>query len=136
MNVAYLPPGQTGAESIGFAIPADTVTSVAEQIMQSGKATQPYLGVTLSDLNPETARRFDAAASGALVAEVEPSGPADSAGLRAGDVVTALGSEDVKNSGDLLSVLRHYRPGDTVEATVVRDGGEKTFDLELGERGS
>ena len=135
MNVAYLPPGQTGAESIGFAIPADTVTSVAEQIIENGEATQPYLGVTLSDLNPQTARRFDAAESGALVAEVEPGGPADNAGLGSGDVVTALGSEEVRSSGDLLSALRSYRPGDIVEVTVVGDGGEKTLDLELGERG-
>ena len=135
MNVAYLPPSQTGAESIGFAIPADTVTSVAEQIIETGEATQPYLGVTLSDLNPETARRFDAAESGALVAEVEPGGPADEAGLEDGDLVTALGSEEVKNSGDLLSALRRYRPGDTVEATVVRDGAETNFELQFGERG-
>ena len=134
MNVAYLPPGQTGAESIGFAIPADTVASVAEQIIENGEATQPYLGVTLSDLNPQTARRFDAAESGALVAEVEPGGPAARAGLEAGDVVTALGSEEVRSSGDLLSALRRYRPGDSVEVTVVEDGGEKTLDLELGER--
>ncbi|QIN79744.1 PDZ domain-containing protein [Rubrobacter marinus] len=137
MNVAYLPPGQTGAESIGFAIPAGTVTSVAEQLIETGEATQPYLGVTLSDLNPETARRLDAGVeSGALVAEVEPDGPAGSAGLRSGDVVTALGSEPVRNSGDLLSALRRYRPGDTVEATVVRDGEETSFELRLGERGA
>lgn len=137
MNVAYLPPGQTGAESIGFAIPAGTVTSVAEQIIETGEATQPYLGVTLSDLNPETARRFGTdTESGALVAEVEPGGPADDAGLTEGDVVTALGPEEVRNSGDLLSALRQYRPGDTVEATVVRDGGESGFELRLGERGA
>ena len=136
MNVAYLPPGQTGAESIGFAIPSDTVTSVAEQLIETGEATQPYLGVTLSDLNPETARRFDAAESGALVAEVEPGGPSDDAGLRNGDVVTALGSEEVRNSGDLLSALRRYRPGDVVEVTVVRNGNDRTFDMELGERGA
>ena len=137
MNVAYLPPGQTGAQSIGFAIPAGTVTSVAEQIIETGEVTQPYLGVTLSDLNPETARRFGSGTeAGALLAEVEPGGPADDAGLDAGDVITALGSDEVKNSGDLLSALRHYRPGDTVEATVVRDGEERTFDLELGERGA
>ena len=134
MNVAYLPPGQTGAESIGFAIPADTVASVAEQIIENGEATQPYLGVTLSDLNPQTARRFDAAEPGALVAEVEPGGPAADAGLDAGDVVTDLGSQEVRSSGDLLSALRRYRPGDSVEVTVVEDGGEKTLDLELGER--
>ena len=137
MNVAYLPPGQTGAESIGFAIPADTVTSVAGQIIETGEATQPYLGVTLSDLNPETARRFDAGTeSGALVAGVEPGGPSDDAGLREGDVVTALGSEEVRNSGDLLSALRQYRPGDTVEVTIVRDGGERNVELRLGERGA
>ena len=137
MNVAYLPPGQTGAESIGFAIPAGTVTSVAEQIVETGEATQPYLGVTLSDLNPETARRFGTGTeSGALVAETEPGGPADAAGLTQGDVVTALGPEEIKNSGDLLSALRQYRPGDTVEATVARDGGESTFELRLGERGA
>ena len=137
MNVAYLPPGQTGAESIGFAIPADTVTSVAEQIIETGEATQPFLGVTLSDLNPETARRFNAdTESGALVTGVEPGGPADDAGVREGDVVTALGSEEVRNSGDLLSALRQYRPGDTVEATVTRDGGQNTFELQLGERGA
>ncbi len=137
MNVAYLPPGQTGAESIGFAIPADTVTSVAEQIIETGEATQPFLGVTLSDLNPETARRFNSdTESGALVAGVEPGGPADDAGVREGDVVTALGSEEVRNSGDLLSALRQYRPGDTVEATVIRGGGQNTFELRLGERGA
>ena len=135
MNVAYLPPGQTGAESIGFAIPSDTVASVAEQIVETGQATQPYLGVTLSDLNPQTARRFGAGTeSGALVAEVEPGGPAEDAGLRAGDVITALGSEEVRASGDLLSALRHNRPGDAVEATVVRDGRETSFNLRLGER--
>ena len=135
MNVAYLPPGQTGAESIGFAIPSDTVISVAEQIIETGEATQPYLGVSLSDLNPETARRFGAnTESGALVSGVEPGGPAESAGLRDGDVITGLGSEEIRSSGDLLSALRHYRPGETVEATALRDGEERSFDLELAER--
>ncbi len=137
INVAYLPPAETGAESIGFAIPAYTATQVADQLIEGGEATRPYLGVALSDLAPETARRFGVSAeSGALVTEVERSGPAGRAGIEAGDVVTALGEEEVRGSGDLLSALRRYRPGDRVEVTVLRDGEERRLDLRLGERGS
>ena len=98
-------------------------------------ATQPYLGIYLSDLTPEAARRFDTQTeSGALVERVEPGGPADSAGLKRGDIITALGSADIRSSGDLLSALRQYQPGDSVKVTVLRDGEEINVDLRLGER--
>jgi S1-C subfamily serine protease len=135
INVAYLPPQQTGAEGIGFAIPSYTVVSVADQLIESGEAQHPYLGVSVSDLTPEVADRFGASAeSGALIADVEPGGPADAAGVEAGDVVTALGSVEVRSSGDLLSALRQYEPGETVEMTVLRGGEESRLDVRLGER--
>jgi S1-C subfamily serine protease len=135
INVAYLPPAETGAESIGFAIPAYTATSVADQLIENGEAVGPYMGVSLTDLAPETARRFGVEAeSGALVAEVEPSGPAARAGIEAGDIVTAVGEQEVRGSGDLLSALRRYVPGDRVEVTVLRDGAEERINLRLGER--
>ncbi|HKH75689.1 MAG TPA: PDZ domain-containing protein, partial [Rubrobacteraceae bacterium] len=135
INVAYLPPAETGAESIGFAIPAYTATSVADQLIENGEAVGPYMGVSLTDLAPETARRFGVEAEfGALVAEVEPSGPAARAGIQAGDVVTALGEQEVRGSGDLVSALRRYVPGDRVEVTVLRDGAEERINLRLGER--
>jgi len=135
INVAYLPPAETGAESIGFAIPAYTATSVADQLIEDGVAVGPYMGVSLTDLAPETARRFGVEAeSGALVAEVEPGGPADRVGIEAGDIVTALGEEEVRGSGDLLSALRRYEPGDRVEVTVLRNGEEERINLRLGER--
>ncbi len=135
INVAYLPPSQTGAESIGFAIPAYTATSVADQLIENGEAVGPYMGVALADLAPETARRFGVEAeAGALVAEVEPDGPAERAGIETGDVVTAVDEEEVRGSGDLLSALRRYGPGDRVEVTVLRDGAEDRIDLRLGER--
>jgi S1-C subfamily serine protease len=65
---------------------------------------------------------------------VEPGGPADGAGIQAGDIVTALGSTDIRSSGDLLSALRQYQPGDKVELTILRDGQKSTFDVQLGER--
>jgi serine protease Do len=135
INVAYLPPNETGAEGIGFAIPSYTVVSVADQLIQSGEAQHPYLGVAVSDLTPQVSNRFGVSAeSGALIAKVEPGGPADGAGIRAGDVVTGLGSTDIRSSGDLLSALRQYQPGDKVELTILRDSQENTFDVRLGER--
>jgi S1-C subfamily serine protease len=134
INVAYLPPGQTGAENIGFAIPSDTAASVADQLIENGEAVHPYLGVYLSDLTTETAKRFGSPVdSGALVERVEPGGPAADAGVRRGDVVTAAGSEEIRSSGDLISALRNYQPGDTVDLTVLRNGEKTSLQVNLAE---
>ena len=135
INVAYLPPQQTGAENIGFAIPSDTAVSVADQLIENGRATHPYLGISLADLTPEAAQQFSVSVdSGAIVANVESGGPADDAGLRAKDVITALDSTEIKDSGDLLSALRSYQPGDNITLTVDRNGDERNIDVKLGER--
>jgi serine protease Do len=135
INVAYLPPGETGAENIGFATPSDTVTSVADQLIENGRAVHPYLGISLADLTPEAAQRFGVSvSSGALVANVESDGPADAAGIKPQDVITALGSTEIKDSGDLIAAVRGYKPGDTVTLTVDRNGDKRNVDLKLGER--
>jgi serine protease Do len=134
INVAYLPPQQTGAENIGFAIPAQTATTVADQIIDSGKAVHPYLGVYLSDLTSETARRFGSSVqTGALVEKVAPGGPADQAGIRRGDVVIAAGKTEIQSSGDLIAALRNYQPGDTVQLTVLRHGQKENVQVNLAE---
>ncbi len=135
INVAYLPPGQTGAENIGFAIPSDTAVSVADQLIDNGEAVHPYVGVYLSDLTKETASRFGSPVdSGALIEEVEPGSPADAAGIKRGDIITAAGSEEVRSSGDLLSALRNYMPGDTVGLKIFRNGEKITLQVDLVER--
>jgi S1-C subfamily serine protease len=135
INAAYLPPAETGAENIGFAIPSDTAVSVADQLIQNGEAVHPYLGVYLSDLTQETASRFGSPVdSGALIEEVERGSPAAAAGIQRGDIVTAAGSEEVRSSGDLLSALRNYMPGDTVRLTVLRNGEKTTLQANLAER--
>jgi serine protease Do len=137
INVAYLPPDQTGAESIGFAIPSDTATSVADQLISSGRVSSPYLGIRYTDLTQDIADRFDLSVqNGVIVTEVERDGPAYSAGLRSEDVITALDATKVKNSGDLLAALRGYKPGDTVTLTVLRGGAgsEENIEVKLGER--
>jgi S1-C subfamily serine protease len=135
INVAYLPPAETGAENIGFAIPSATAVSVADQLIENGEAVHPYLGIYLTDLTQEAASRFGSSVdSGALIEEVEPGSPADDAGIQRGDIVIAAGSEEVRSSGDLLSALRDYMPGDTVGLTVLRNGEKTTLQVSLAER--
>ena len=134
INVAYLPP-ESGAESIGFAIPSDTAVSVADQLIETGEVSSPYLGVSLADLTPQVAEEYGLEVdSGAAVLEVGPGTPADEAGLRAEDIIVGLNDTPIESSGDLLGALRDYQPGDTVELTVVRDDDEQTFDVTLAER--
>jgi serine protease Do len=135
INVAYLPPGETGAVNIGFAIPSDTAISVADQLIETGEVSSAYLGVVTTDLSPEDAERFDLPVdSGAIVSDVEPGSGADEAGVRRGDIIVALGDTPIENTGDLLGALRDYQPGDTVGLTIVREGDEQTLDVTLGER--
>ncbi len=135
INVAYLPPAETGAVNIGFAVPSDTAVSVADQLIETGEVSSPYLGIFTTDLSPEDAERFDLPVdSGAIVREVEPGSAADEAGVIRGDIIVALGDAPIEGSGDLLGALRDYQPGDTVDLTVVRDGNEQTLEVTLGER--
>ena len=135
INVAYLPPAQTGAVNLGFAIPSATAVSVADQLIENGEAVHPYLGVYLTDLTQQAASRFGSPVdSGALIEQVEPGSPADDAGIRRGDIITAAGSEEILSSGDLLSALRDYMPGDSVRLTVLSDGEKTTLQVNLAER--
>jgi serine protease Do len=134
INVAYLPPAETGAVNIGFAVPSDTAVSVADQLIDTGQVSSAYLGIYTTDLSPEDAERFGLPVnSGAIVREVEP-GAAAEAGVVRGDIIVALGDAPIEGSGDLLGALRDYQPGDTVGLTVVRDGDEQTLEVTLGER--
>jgi serine protease Do len=134
INVAYLPP-ESGAQGIGFAIPSDTAISVADQLIETGEVSSPYLGVSLADLTPQAAEEFGLDVdSGAVVLEVVPGTPADEAGLRVEDIIVGLDDTPIESSGDLLGALRDYEPGDTVQLTIVRDDDEQTFDVTLAER--
>jgi serine protease Do len=135
INVAYLSPQETGAENLGFAIPSDTAVSVADQLIDTGKVSTAYLGVLTTDLSPEDASNFNLPVdSGALVEQVVPGSAAADAGVRKGDIITALGDARVESYGDLLGALRDYAPGDTVTLTVFRDGEEMNLEATLGEK--
>lgn len=132
INVAQA--GTQRAENLGFAIPSSTVVAVVEELLATGEVTRPYLGIRGATLTPQIAERFGiGVGSGAVIAAVEPGGPAEQAGLREGDVITALDGREVSGFGDLATILRDLEPGDRVTVTYVRDGAEETTELTLGE---
>jgi serine protease Do len=135
INDAYVPQTPSGApaEGLGFAIPAETAISVADQIIETGEVSHPYLGVRPFDLTPEIARQYNLSVERGVLVQVQPGSPADDAGLRNRDIITAVDSTRIEDSGDLFSALRDYQPGDQAQLSAVRDGEELTFEVTLGE---
>jgi serine protease DegQ len=135
VNVAYIPPGETGAVSIGFAIPSPTVIDVVDQLLTEGEVRYPFLGVTPQAITPQIAERLDLGTDeGVIVQSVVPGGPADDAGIEAGDVIVRLGDQPVRTVEDFLVELRDYEPGDELAVEVVRNGDRRSFDVRLSER--
>jgi S1-C subfamily serine protease len=135
INVAYLPPGQTGAVNIGFAIPSTTATSVADQIIATGKATHAYMGVGTQPVTPDLQQQYGLSrSSGLLIAEVAPNSPAAAAGLQQGDIIVKVNGEEIADSAGLAALIRDMRPGDKVELVVDRNGAEQTITVTLAER--
>ena len=110
---------------VGFAIPSDTVRSIAGQLISNGKAVHAYLGVSL-----------DGSASSARVADVRPGTPAAKANLRAGDVVTAIGNTSVSSAEELTRAIDAHKPGETVTVKISRGGNTVTAQVTLASRPS
>jgi serine protease DegQ len=134
INVAYIPP-TTGAESLGFAIPAPTVRDVVNQLIDTGRVRHAFFGVRPGRLTPEIARQLDVEQDrGVVVLEVTPGSPAASAAIEPGDVLLRAGDRELQSVEDFLAVLRSRDPGDSLEVTLARGGDEQTVTVRLGER--
>jgi S1-C subfamily serine protease len=132
INEAYIPPA-AGAVSLGFAIPAATAVSVADQLLADGTATHPYLGVSVGRLTPQIREALDVgAAQGVLVRAVEPGGPAGSAGVRQGDVLLELAGSDTGSLEELFGALRDTAPGQQVDLVVLRAGERLPLPVTIG----
>jgi S1-C subfamily serine protease len=138
INIAYIPPnlpGQPGAVSLGFAIPATTVTAVVGQLLDRGRVAHAYLGAQLTTLTAGLAERYEVGADGgAVVLDVAPGGPAETAGIEAGDVIVSIGETTVTTVEDLMGELRRSEPGDVLSVVVVRDQEERSISVTLAER--
>jgi putative serine protease PepD len=123
--------GQAGSIGLGFAIPINQGKRVAEELINTGKATHPVIGVTLDMDFTGDGARVAATAPGAAPA-VTPKGPGDKAGIKEGDVITEVDGERVHGGEELIIKIRAHRPGDRLALTVRRAGKELTITLPLG----
>ncbi|WP_101833594.1 S1C family serine protease, partial [Frankia canadensis] len=121
---------QSGNIGVGFAIPGNYAESVATQLITSGRAQHPYLGVTASTAD-ENSRSTAASGSGAQIRSMVRGGPAESAGLQAGDVITKLGGRAVSDVDSLIAAVRSHAIGDEVEVTYIRSGQSTTAKAKL-----
>jgi serine protease Do len=133
VNTAIFSPSG-GSVGIGFAVPADIVKPVIDQLKERGKVTRGWIGVQIQEITPDLAENLGLKeARGALVAEPQPNGPAIKAGIEAGDVIIAVDGKALADSRALARMIGGMPPGTAVKLTVVRQGQEKIITVTLGE---
>jgi S1-C subfamily serine protease len=114
-----------GSDGVGFAIPANTVRSIASQLIGTGSVKHAYLGVGIASVS-----------NGVRLTQVRPGTPAAQAGLQSGDVVTAVGGRQVRAADELGTAIDAKKPGDRVTITYTRNGASRTVTVTLAERPS
>ena len=133
INTAILSRGG-GNNGVGFAVPVNLARSVMDSIVEHGRVIRGFLGVNIQDITPALAKEFGIKEpSGALVAEVTPSSPAEKAGIRSGDVVTQFDGRDVKDSRHLKLMVGATPPDRKVTVALLREGSSKQVDVVLKE---
>ncbi|HXN67510.1 MAG TPA: PDZ domain-containing protein, partial [Bradyrhizobium sp.] len=133
VNTAIFSPSG-GSVGIAFAIPAETVTSVISQLQQHGSVTRGWIGVQIQPVTQDIADSLGLKkAEGALVAEPQADSPAKTAGIEAGDVITAVDGKPIKDARDLAKRIGAMPPKASVKLAVLHKGSEKTVTLTLGE---
>jgi serine protease Do len=126
-----------GAEGIGFAISTETAKPVISELIAKGKVERSFLGVSIVDVTPSLAQSLNLPVDhGVGVRQVQSGGPADKAGIKAGDIIVNVAGRDIAASGDLFEVLADHRAGESVKVQYYRDGSSHTTEVTLGSQPS
>jgi len=120
-----------GADNISFAIPINKIKGRLEEYRTYGKFIRPYLGVTYQMISEYEALYYADVVPGALILRVDPDSPANTAGLKRGDILTQFGEVDVDRP--LADIIQEHEVGEEIELVVYRDGEEVTLNVTLGE---
>lgn len=129
------------AQNIGFAIPINDISGMINQVLETGKFARPYLGIRYVALSPDVAKQLDLSqTSGAYISEsndpsspsIIPDSPADKAGLKQRDIITAIDDTKIDQTHSLSSLLGTHQPGDKVKLTIVRNGKTLHINATLG----
>ena len=124
------------AEGLGFAIPINDAIKVAQELLENGYVTgRPYLGITyLAVTDAQTASQLGVNAYGVYVVEVVKGGPAEKAGLQAGDRIVSVDGTEIASKDDLGTLMQKHATGDTLSITIAREGQMQTVNVTLGEK--
>ncbi|MEV7006917.1 trypsin-like peptidase domain-containing protein [Streptosporangium sp. NPDC051022] len=126
INSAIATNGGEGSIGVGFAIPINTAKQVAKQLIETGKVTHAFLGVSLADATGDTA--------GALVGQVTEGSPAAQAGIRQGDLITKINNTPVESAATVIGAVRGFKPGDKATIVYLRNGQSQTAEVTLAEK--
>jgi S1-C subfamily serine protease len=137
-----------GNVGIGFAIPIDTIREELDQLKETGEVKHAYIGIQGGSVTPDLAKALNLPVDhGILVQSVVNDGPADKAGLEAGNTSATIDGEEVRLGGDIITevdgkriegmdemieITSESEPGDKLELTIIREGEEQTLDVTLG----
>jgi serine protease Do len=122
------------AEGLGFSIPSNTVSFIAERIIQNGFFARPYLGIGSQTITPPIAQRYHLGTQyGAYITQIDPNSPAAQAGLQQDDIITSVGNQSIDADHSFINALFAYQPGDQVAIKFLRNGQEMTVNVTLGQ---
>ncbi len=129
----------SAAENMGFAIPISSTKGMLTQLIDSGKAERAYLGVYTVQITPEVAKSYNLPVSSgeylyspSSYSAIMNDSPAAKAGLHDKDIITAVNGVKIGTAGTVSDLIGEYKPGDTVQLTVIREGGEIAVNVTLG----
>ncbi len=125
--------GSASAEGLGFAVSSNTARAIVDELIATGRVLRPYLGVTWQAIPPALAAE-QGVPEGIAITEVVTGGPADLAGLRRGDILTALNGQEIDEEHPFINQLLRYSPGDAVQVEIYRSGQRVRLEITLTER--
>jgi len=116
----------------GFAIPSNIVNKITKDFIEYGKVSRAFLGIETEDINDKRQKEFSITLeNGAFIASLQEDGPAEKAGLKIGDIITAIDAKKVNAKSTYDEALAYYRPNDKVEVEINRNGSVKKFSIVL-----
>jgi S1-C subfamily serine protease len=122
------------AQGIGFAIATSVAKPIADQLVSTGRAIHPYIGISFLPLTPAIAAQLGIKQQqGALIRSVVAGSPAAKAGLQRGDLITEIDGTKLQSESSLPEIINSHKPGDTVTLTVIRNGQQRSVSVTLGE---
>ena len=133
INTAIISGNSGGNQGIGFAVPVNMARHDMDEIVAHGKVEHGYLGILPQDVTPALAKAFNGQTDGALVGEVTANSPASKAGVKQGDIITAVNGQSISNAGQLRTRIGMLDPNNTVTLKVWRDGRSLDLPVTLGQ---